>query len=209
MQNKRGQINNSVEKPELFARNNLACLAASHEEYRETSSVNCKSKLSGRASALRERISKQPERDRELGGCKQFQNIFNKGQISTEYLIVISFVLFIVLTALGIALTYSSQIKDTMKFNQIESFSQKIVSQSETVFYSGYPARTTVKAYLPDGINEIRIMDYYIVFNVSTSSGNSVTAYKSNVNLTGNIRTTSGLRVIYLNATSNAVVLSD
>jgi len=34
--------------------------------------TNCESKLSGRASALRERISKQPERDRELGGCKQF-----------------------------------------------------------------------------------------------------------------------------------------
>jgi uncharacterized protein (UPF0333 family) len=132
-----------------------------------------------------------------------------RGQISTEYMLVISFVIFIVLTALGIAFSYSSEIGDVIKLNQIESFSQKVVSQAESVYYAGEPSRTSVKAYLPDGINEIRILDYYIVFNVSTSSGNTETAFKSNVNITGSIRTNSGLRVIYLNATSNGVIVSD
>lgn len=135
-------------------------------------------------------------------------NCLKRGQISTEYLLVISFVLFIVLSALGIAFSYSAQIKDSMKFNQIESFSQKVISQAETVFYSGWPARTSVKAYLPEGINQIRVMDYYLVFNVSTNSGEAVTAYKSNVNLTGSISPNSGLRIIYLNATSDSVVIS-
>lgn len=131
-----------------------------------------------------------------------------RGQISTEYIIVISFVIFIVLSALAIAFSYSSQIRDSIKFNQLESFSQKITTQAESVFYSGWPAKTTVKAYLPDGINQIIIQDYFIIFNISTSSGESVTAFRSNVNLTGNLGTNSGLRVVYLNATSNSVIIS-
>jgi len=132
-----------------------------------------------------------------------------RGQISTEYLIVISFVLFIVLTALGIALTYSSQIKDTLKFNQLESFSTKIVTQAETILYSGEPARTSIRGYFPESVNTVTIDDYYIIYNISTSSGDSVIAYKSNVNLTGGFNTQSGMRIIYLNATSNAVIVSD
>lgn len=131
-----------------------------------------------------------------------------RGQISTEYLMVVAFVLFIVLSALGIAISYSSQIKDTMKFNQLDSFSTKVISQAETVFYSGAPARTTVKGYFPEGVNDVDISGYYIVYNVSTSGGNSITAYKSNVNLTGGFDTRAGVRVIYLNASTDAVIVS-
>ena len=132
-----------------------------------------------------------------------------RGQISTEYLMVISFVLFIILSVLGIALTYSSQIKDTLRFNQIESFSTKITSQAESIFYAGEPSRTTVNAYLPEGINSIMIQGYFIIFNVTTNAGNSVTSYRSNVNLTGSLGTNSGIRLVHLNATSNSVIISD
>mgnify|MGYP000139883470 CR=1 FL=1 len=130
-----------------------------------------------------------------------------RGQISTEYLLVISFVLFVVLSALGIAMTYSAQMKDTLKFNQIETFSQNVISAAETVYYSGEPSKTTVKAYLPEGIREIRIKDNYLIFNVSTKSGEAVTAYRGNVNMTGSIAPHSGLRVIYINATSRGAII--
>jgi hypothetical protein len=130
-----------------------------------------------------------------------------RAQISTEYVMVISFVIFIVLSALGIALNYSSQIKDTMKFNQIESFSQKIISQSESIFYAGAPSKTTVTGYLPEGINNITIEGNYIIFNVATSSGDSVNSYRSNVNLTGGLSPNSGVRVVYLNATFDSVII--
>jgi hypothetical protein len=132
-----------------------------------------------------------------------------RGQISTEYIIVVSFVLFVVLSTLGIALFYSSQIKDTIKFNQIESFSQKVISQAESIYYAGDPSHTQTTGYLPVGINSIQILDYYIVYNVSTSSGNAVTAYKSNVNLTGSISPNSGMKKVYLNATQDNVVVYD
>ncbi|MFH1289825.1 MAG: hypothetical protein ABIH92_00275, partial [Nanoarchaeota archaeon] len=122
---------------------------------------------------------------------------------------VVSFVLFIVLATVGIAFLYSSQIKDTIKFNQIESFSQKVVSLSESIFYAGEPSRTVMTGYLPKGIKSIEILSDYIVFNVSSSGGESVVAYKSNVNLTGSISPNSGLRKIYLNATDYNVIVSD
>jgi len=42
-----------------------------------------------------------------------------RGQISTEYLIVISFITFVVLGTLGVAMYYSTSITDTIKINQI------------------------------------------------------------------------------------------
>jgi len=135
-------------------------------------------------------------------------SISERGQISTEYLLVVSFVLFVILTALGVALTYSSQMKDTLKFNQIESFSQSIITEAEKIYYAGFPSKTTVKAYLPEGIKEIRISDYFLIFNVSTNSGESVIAFRSNVNLTGSITPNAGLKIIYLNATSTSVIIS-
>lgn len=131
-----------------------------------------------------------------------------RGQIGAEYLIVISFILFIVLSTLGIALNYSSKVRDTLKFNQIETFSKKIISKAETVYYAGAPSKTRTTGYLPEGINEITIQDNFIIFNVSTSAGNAVTAFRSNVNLTGTISPTSGVKVIHLDATQNSVVIS-
>jgi len=121
-------------------------------------------------------------------------------QIGTEYLIIISFVTFVVLSVLGIALLYSSQIQDTIKFNQLEKFSSKVTSSAESVFYSGAPAKITITAYLPEGITQIRIQDKELIFNVSTSSGQSVIAYGSKVALEGTISPSSGVKKLLLTA---------
>lgn len=126
-----------------------------------------------------------------------------RGQISTEYLIVLSFALIAVLSTLGVAFFYSSGIRDATKFNQIESFAKKVTSSAETVYYSGYPARTIIPGYLPQGIVSIQIIDKDIIFTVSTSSGESIIAYGSNVNLTGSISTTGGIKKVYLNASAD------
>lgn len=131
-----------------------------------------------------------------------------RGQISTEYLIVVSFVLFVVLSALGVALFYSSQIKDILKFHQLDSFANKVTSLAESVFYAGAPSRTTTTGYLPEGVTNIQIEDNFIVFTIETSSGTSITSYRSNVNLTGSIGTNAGVHKIYLNATDTHVVIS-
>ena len=132
-----------------------------------------------------------------------------KGQISTEYLIIVAFVLFLVLSALGIALFYSAEIKDSIRANQIESFANKVISLSESVFYSGEPARTTTTGYLPEGIDSIQILDNNIIFTYTTSNGQSVRSFTSNVNLTGTLSPSPGTKKVYINATENNVILSN
>lgn len=132
-----------------------------------------------------------------------------RGQISTEYLILISFVTFVVLTALGVAFFYTGGVRDSLKFNQIESFSDKLISLAESVYYAGEPSKTTMKGYLPEGIQDITVSGKDIIFTVSAEGGTSVTAYSANVNLTGTISSSSGVKRILLTARDNDVLIEE
>ncbi|MEK6850560.1 MAG: hypothetical protein AABX85_03220, partial [Nanoarchaeota archaeon] len=78
-----------------------------------------------------------------------------KGQISTEYLIVMGFVTFMVISLMGIAFLYVGQIRDNMKMNQINTFGKKIVNSAETVYFAGNPSRATVLLNIPQGVQNI------------------------------------------------------
>jgi uncharacterized protein (UPF0333 family) len=138
----------------------------------------------------------------------------NKGQISVEYLIVIGFVVFIVITLLGIAFFYTSSIKDNIKLNQVNGFANKIISNSEYVFFAGEPSKATVTAFLPGGIESFEIVPSgagsQLVFNVSTESGSTVIAYTSTVpiNVLSDITSSEGLKKIEIIAFETEVIVS-
>jgi len=134
-----------------------------------------------------------------------------KAQISIEYLIIISFVIMLLLTTLGFALFYSSEISEKIKFNQLERFAKKITTSAESVFYSGETSKLTFTAYLPEGIKSIQIIktEKIILFNVSTQSGAAVIAYSSNVPIDGSLSPSAGLKRIEIVAETNAAVISE
>ena len=82
-----------------------------------------------------------------------------RGQISIEYLILVSFITFLIIGILSASIYSFSIIRDKNKFNQLESFSQKIVNSAESIYYAGEPSKATINAYLPPGVNEILIQD--------------------------------------------------
>lgn len=131
-----------------------------------------------------------------------------KGQISVEYIIIVGFVVFLVIGTLGVAIFYASGAKESIKFNQLNSFANKIVSSAETVYYAGEPSQVTISAYLPDGIEGIEIQGKDIVFNVSTGSGLTRIAFSSDVAIEGTISITGGIKKIQLLATTDKVVLT-
>jgi uncharacterized protein (UPF0333 family) len=133
----------------------------------------------------------------------------NKGQISIEYLIVVAFVTFVVLSVLGIALYYSSQVQDTIKINQMERYARKIISTSESTFYSGEPSRSSITAYLPEGINSVTIQENNIVISIQSYGGNSLLAYPSNVPIDGTLSSQSGLKKISIVAQPDKVSISE
>jgi len=104
--------------------------------------------------------------------------MIKKGQISVEYLVVVGFVTFLVIGVLGVAVYYSAQLRDSIKFYQLENYAEKIVSGAESVFYSGEPSRVTITAYLPAGVQSVEIIEDQIVVSISTANGVAKSAYK-------------------------------
>jgi hypothetical protein len=128
-----------------------------------------------------------------------------KSQIGTEYLIIVGFVTFAIISVLAIAYIYSNQIKDKIKLNQVESFADQVVSSSESVFFSGEPSRTTVELYLPEGVNSIGLNSDSLIVNTSVSSGNNVRVFDSKVPLNGTISVSEGKKKLSLEATQSYV----
>ena len=122
-----------------------------------------------------------------------------RAQISTEYLIIVSFLTFVTLSVLGVALFYTSQIKDTIKFNQIEQFANKLITSAESVYFAGEPSKLTLTAYVPEGVTSIIISDNAINFVVGSQSGTNIISYSSDVPLTDStISNTAGVKKIQI-----------
>jgi hypothetical protein len=139
-----------------------------------------------------------------------------RGQISFEYLMIMGFVTFVIMILLGIAFYYSSTIKDKLKSNEIDGYAAKIISSAETVFYEGYPAKTTVMVNLPEGVTSITTYPGSswgegLQINYTTSGGISSVLKESNVPIIisydGNnyLPNSKGTRRILLKAEDNGV----
>jgi len=111
--------------------------------------------------------------------------VIKKAQISVEYLIVVGFIVTVVIGILGIALYYTSGVRDQIKDSQLRTFASKVVSNAEVVFYRGEPSRTTITAYLPEGVSAVYVYEdgdeYQLVFEISMHGAENVVAYSSNV----------------------------
>ncbi len=134
----------------------------------------------------------------------------NRGQISLEYLMVVGFVVFIVILLLGLAIFYTATAQDSIAISQLNNFANKILSSAETVYFSGEPSKLTITAYLPEGIQNFEILDNSLVFNISTSSGDTITAFQSTVPLdpTSIFSFTGGVKRLEIVATSSNVKIT-
>ena len=132
-----------------------------------------------------------------------------EGQISAECLIVVGFIIFIIIGILGVGLFYSNLISDSIKMNHVRNFATKIISSSESVFYSGEPSLATITVYLPSGVEDINIAGKEILFNVSTNTGLTKISFSSNVPLAGVLTKTEGVKRIRIAASAGNVTISE
>lgn len=132
-----------------------------------------------------------------------------RGQISIEYLIIVGFIAFIVLVVVGMALYYSSTIRDTINSNEISDYASKIVSSAESVYYSGEPSKLTVSTYLPQQVADVQIIENSIVISYTTRAGTAKIGFTSNVPITGTLTARPGIHKISLVAQANGVAISE
>ncbi len=132
-----------------------------------------------------------------------------RGQLSTEYLILVGFISFLVISILGFSLFYTSSVQDSLRFSNIAQFSNKVLTSAESVFYAGEPSRTPITAYLPSGVTSLDVLDNELVFYLETSSGPAVVSYRSNVPLQGSISHREGVKRLTLEAKQTFVLISE
>jgi uncharacterized protein (UPF0333 family) len=133
-----------------------------------------------------------------------------RGQVSVEYLIVIGFVTLIVGVLLTISVMYRSQVNYQIRLNQVDEVARSVVDSAESVYYLGEPSRTTLKIYMPEGVDSIIINDNELFFKVRVQSGALTDiAYSTAANLTGSLRTSPGLREIKIESIGYQVNISD
>jgi hypothetical protein len=128
-----------------------------------------------------------------------------RGQIGTEYMVVVGFIVFFVLLILGAALIYSSQIDDSIKVRQIEQFADKIISSAESVKYAGEPSMSTISVYLPSNVRGIQIVGNEIAIDFITSTGLNRASYISKVTMIGGISSVYGVKKVRVAAMHDSV----
>jgi len=136
------------------------------------------------------------------------KSLFRKGQAGMEYMIIIAFVTFAIITVLILASVYSGQVKDRIKLNQVENFATQLIHSAESVFFAGEPSKATVRLYLPEGVKNVEITNDLIIITVSVSSGENKRGYDSRVPLNGTINAGEGIRKLTLEATEDYVSIS-
>jgi hypothetical protein len=133
----------------------------------------------------------------------------SRGQISSEYLILVGFITFLVLVLLGVSVFYTSVTRDKVLYNDLDFYARDIVDSAESVYYAGEPSTTIVKPYLPQGVQSINVTSTGLYISISTSGGNALLAYPSRVPLTGSLSTGEGVRAIRLTAQPQSVLVEE
>lgn len=130
-----------------------------------------------------------------------------KGQIGIEYMIIIAFVTFAIMTTLSLAVFYSGQVKDDIKLNQVENFAVQLINSAESVFFAGEPSKATVRLYFPEGVQNVTINSEGLFIIVQGSHGINKRFFTSRVPLSGSISPNQGTKKITLTATETNVLI--
>ena len=131
------------------------------------------------------------------------------GQVSVEYLIIFGFVTMSIIIILGVALNYSGNVKDSIKMSQVESYADKIISASESVFYAGEPSKATISCYLPENVNEVQVVENSLFITVDTHTGANTIAYSSKVPISGTLSSGGGVKKIEVVANETSITLTE
>lgn len=131
-----------------------------------------------------------------------------KSQASTEYLILVSFVLILILPFSLFAFNSFRDNRDLMIVRQTEQAANLISGEAENVFYQGPPSMSKVKVYIPNNVFSASVSGYEISFRIKTEDGIDDVVAISGANMTGTIPSTPGYHFVTITTQGDVVVIS-
>ncbi len=132
----------------------------------------------------------------------------SRAQISMEYLIVMGFVVLMSVPLVVIFFEQSAGAQDYVNADRASQIGRQVVDSAEKVYYLGSPSVTTLKVSMPDTVNAVIISPADITFRMDTGSGQSDVTIPSDVALSGNISSASGLQYIRIQSLGDSVNIS-
>ena len=129
-----------------------------------------------------------------------------KAQAAIEYMMIISIVMVIIIPLFFLVNTYMYEGKEELKLKALEDSVESLAEASDMVYFQGYPAKMSVKLYVPEGVTLAEVNENIIRVRIKTSSGEIDVIGVTQANLTGSLPTTSGIHTITLAAQEDGLV---
>lgn len=129
-----------------------------------------------------------------------------RGQISVELLITFGFALMMLIPLTILLYEHTIKTQEDVNNNQIGLIARKIIDSANSVYYLGHPTSITLKVYMPSDIKNISFANNEITFKLKDNNEIVSTA---NVNLTGSLIPSSGLKFIRISAMQNYVNITE
>jgi uncharacterized protein (UPF0333 family) len=131
-----------------------------------------------------------------------------KAQVSTEYLMLFSFIMGIVLVLFVLFQSYTQETQDKIRLAQADQVTKKIVNAAEKVFYLGEPSKITIKVSIPENIEAVNIGNNEVFFIIKTGEGSNEIGQVSPINITGTIPAKPGNYEINIESKGDYVLVS-
>jgi uncharacterized protein (UPF0333 family) len=144
-----------------------------------------------------------------LKHCADFIHFMQKkGQVSVEYMILLTFLMGFVLVIFVLFQSYAQQTKDQVSLTQADQIARRIISASEEVYFLGEPSKLTIRVAMPDNIKSVSIGNNELFFVVNTQEGDNEIGHISKVNITGSLPTSAGVFDINIESKGDYVEIS-
>ena len=128
------------------------------------------------------------------------------GQAAIEYMMIISIVMIIMVPLFFLVNSYTSEGKDELKIRALTDSVDSLAEASNMVYFQGYPAKISMKFYMPENVLMTNVSENLIRVRLRTSSGVLDITGITHANLTGSLPTKAGTYKINIVAQEDGLV---
>ncbi len=126
-----------------------------------------------------------------------------KGQVATEYLLLIGVAFFVVIPIFYYALTNSSE---SIRMNEASNFVETIARTANVVYALGPGSQDYIEVTMPGGVESVSFERNEIILKIKIFGDVSDVFAESKANLTGTLLVSDGVRHVYIRALDSGIV---
>lgn len=131
-----------------------------------------------------------------------------KGQIGTEYLLIVSFALFVLIPVALMLFTNSQTTSDQAAILQAQQSAKRVVDTVSTVYSLGPPTSMQVSIIVPPKVNSSVVGSREVGWTILTSNGPVDVIEISPVDIVGALPLIAGTHLINITAQNNSVSIT-